>query len=139
MFDPITNDEEYQATLNELEDLIDLEPKLFTAESNKLEKLVKLIQDYERKYRNMNTTIWKFPITEIKEEQVIKMPEGAEILTIQNQYGMACLWAKVNPSNPLVDRKIYVYGTGQNVPEQVKNYIATVQYLNGSLIYHYFE
>ncbi len=86
----------------------------------------------------MNWTIWKFPI-ELIDEQDVKMPLGAEILTIQWQGSQLCLWAKVLPERDLVSRRIIVHGTGHPMPRHDARYIATVQAHGGALIFHAFD
>lgn len=40
--------------------------------------------------------IYKYPIETVDQQQV-KMPDGAQILTVQVQNGKPCLWAMVDP------------------------------------------
>lgn len=41
--------------------------------------------------------IWKFKLA-ITDIQEIKIPEGAELLSVAKQNGNLCLWAMVDPS-----------------------------------------
>lgn len=88
----------------------------------------------------MEQTIWKF---ELKNEgvQELKMPEGAEILTVQTQYEKPCLWALVNPDAEKVSRGFFIYGTGHPVPKEPypQKYIGTYQLSGGALVFHVFE
>jgi hypothetical protein len=84
--------------------------------------------------------IYKFNIE--PDEQVIALPEGAEILTAQVQHGEPKLWALVEPSAKDEARYIWVIGTGwhKEIPEGRKlDYISTFQLREGRLIYHVFE
>ncbi len=84
-------------------------------------------------------TIWKFQFN-TTDEVNIKMPLGAEILTVQMQNGYPCLWAVVNPKNSLVDRNFSIHGTGHPLPMRgVGNYIGTYQQAEGALVWHLFE
>lgn len=85
-------------------------------------------------------TIWKFPF-EIKDDIEIEMPSDAEILTVQMQGKVACLWAKVFDKSPGVVRKFQLFGTGQPMPtiEGKRKYIGTFQLLHGQLVFHLFE
>jgi hypothetical protein len=56
-------------------------------------------------------TIWKFPL-EVTDFQTIRMPKDAEILSVADQYGVVCVWAKVDSENELEDRTFYIAGTG---------------------------
>lgn len=81
-------------------------------------------------------TIWKFPL-EVIDEQRVEMPEGAEILCVQVQAGVPCLWAVVIPDAAKVKRTIAVYGTGH--PMKVKRadtYIGSFQLQGGFLVFH---
>lgn len=39
-------------------------------------------------------TIWKYPL-QVLDRQTLFMPPGAEILSLQTQFGNPCLWARV--------------------------------------------
>ncbi len=83
-------------------------------------------------------SIWKFPLQTI-DEQVIEVPVGAELLTVQIQNGEPCLWARVD-TNELVElRKIAIHGTGHELPDTTRKYIDTYQMAGDSLIFHVFE
>lgn len=86
----------------------------------------------------MKKTIWKFQFV-IDDEFIIEMPFKAEILTAQNQYGLNCLWAIVQPENGRETRKFRVYGTGHPFNHDGVNlkYISTIQ--DGPLVWHIFE
>jgi hypothetical protein len=79
------------------------------------------------------------------------MPAGAVILDIQHQkkasalfagtdgFGPICLWAMVDQYADEVTRRINVYGTGHEMREIEQKYISTVQFENGSLVFHFFD
>lgn len=82
-------------------------------------------------------TIWKYPL-EITDEQVVAMPNDAEILTVQMQGSELCLWAVVEDTNPKEPRTICIIGTGNPMPdERFLIYIGTAQM--GPLVWHVFE
>ena len=83
-------------------------------------------------------TIWKFTL-EIQDVQTIRMSIGAEILTVQIQYGKPCLWAVVDGSALKEPRFIQIYETGQAMIGMSwdRKYIATIQI--GQTVYHVFE
>lgn len=84
-------------------------------------------------------SIWKYPLSP-REIQDISMPEGAEILTVQNQNENICIWAKVDPNAPKVLRTFAVYGTGWDIVTNASmEYIGTVQLSRGEFVYHVFE
>ena len=72
--------------------------------------------------------IFKYEIT-ITDEQSIGLPTGAKILhSGLDPNGMPCIWAEVEPDNPIEMRKILVKGTGHPFNEDegmIINYIGT--------------
>lgn len=86
----------------------------------------------------MNRTIWKFDL-QVAGRQVVNVPNGAKLLTIQMQHGRPVLWAEVNPDEPHVaGREILCFGTGHPItPKQT--YLGTVQEMGGNLVWHFYE
>lgn len=83
--------------------------------------------------------IWKFSL-DIIDQQTIAMPLDAKILTVQMQMGGAQLWALCNENQTQTeDRSIAIYGTGNPMPEEPGEYIATFQGMGGALVWHAFE
>ncbi len=81
--------------------------------------------------------IWKYRMSDSR-EQLIQMPEGAEVLCVQLQREHPTLWALVNPLASLEERAILVVGTGWPMPLDSVRYIGTVYQANG-LVWHVFE
>ena len=83
--------------------------------------------------------IWKFPLN-YYDTNFISMPKGAKILSIQNQYEIACIWALIPDITSDTETRIFIiYGTG-HTHELIKgNYIGTYQLDNGNLVFHVFE
>ena len=71
--------------------------------------------------------------------QTVEMPEGAKILTVQMQGQTLCLWALVDvePELPKQNREIEIIGTGNQIIEAPRRYIATTQC--GPWVWHVFE
>ena len=71
----------------------------------------------------------------------LNLPEGAKILTVQEQHGGAQVWALVNPDNPTETRNFRLAGTGHPIKESpdTLNYIGTFQLAGGNFIGHVFE
>lgn len=83
----------------------------------------------------MAKQIWKYSL-----ENVIEMPKGAEILTIDIQNGQlfnAQMWVKVDTENEVEKRMFEVIGTGQNFDDTNRKYIGTYQ--DGPFVWHVFE
>ena len=83
-------------------------------------------------------TIHKYPL-QTCDEQVIEMPVGAEILCVQVQNGVACLWASVETTFGLSGVRIYTFGTGHPLPAAELRYVGTYQLDGGSLVFHVYE
>lgn len=85
-------------------------------------------------------TIWKYKL-EIAGTQVVSMPVGAQILSVQLQHGTPFLWAMVNPDNKERSRIIRTFGTGEPISEEdeiYSQYVGTYQGNAGFLIFHVF-
>ena len=78
--------------------------------------------------------IWKY-ILLTQDEQIISMPHGAEILTVQMQH------ARVDPDNEPTDFVIITHGTGHPISYTTGSYIGTYQLDldNGLLVFHVFN
>ena len=91
-------------------------------------------------------TIYKYELSVI-DFQIIDMPKGAEILSVQIQpsaFGgdsdRLFLWVKIDTSNELEPKRIRIFGTGNPMEyEHELNFIGTVQMNNYSLVWHVFE
>mgnify|MGYP003452762052 FL=1 len=87
----------------------------------------------------MSNVIWKFGL-EVKDIQFLAVPTGAKFLDAQMQNGNLQLWALCDNSKPLIEkRKIAIYGTGNPVPSNSGEHIATFQMSDGNLVFHVFE
>ena len=83
--------------------------------------------------------IYKYPI-EITDNQIVEMPVGAKILTVQIQNGVPCIWAMVDPEAEKEKVHIRVHGTGHNVPDSDRlEYINSIQMRGGVLVFHVFK
>lgn len=80
--------------------------------------------------------IWKWDLR-IDDLQIIDMPLGAEILTVQTQGGQPRLWAACDETAPLRPRRIAMHETGHPINEHPGIYIATFQ--AGEFVLHVFE
>ena len=86
-------------------------------------------------------TIWKYELTLTNLRNGIKIPHEGKILDIQEQNGVPCMWVLLDSDETRMDT-LEVYGTGLEMPNSYhtlqKKYIATVQYLDGKLVFHLF-
>lgn len=89
----------------------------------------------------MNKTIWKFQL-EKTNSQMIQMPVNSQILSVQTQNEIPCIWALVDPTEIKEKRFIEVFGTGHDLHYEIgvsRNYLGTYQLQSGSLVFHVFE
>lgn len=86
----------------------------------------------------MAKAIYKYELV-ITDRQVISIPEGSSILTVQMQNGRPCMWVLVEVDREPVDRIITCYGTGNPIKSHPGAYIGTVQSNGGSLVWHFFN
>ena len=77
-----------------------------------------------------------------KDMQLVAMPAGAEILTVQAQRDTPCIWALVDVDSPPATRMIETFGTGHEVYEDMgvdRKCLGTYQLRGGALVFHVFE
>lgn len=87
----------------------------------------------------MKKTIWKFAMN-VDDNCHITMPKDAEILSIQTQNGIPCLWALVNPEAEKEVRNFEMFGTGHNIACNIeRKFIGTFQIDRLGLVFHLFE
>jgi hypothetical protein len=83
-------------------------------------------------------SIWKFPLSgELCD--LIEMPKGAVILSVQTQRGEICIWALVDPNAETEKRLFVAVGTGRSINLSTGSYIGTVQTSGGSFVWHVFD
>lgn len=85
--------------------------------------------------------IWKFPL-QCADKNVVEMPRGSQVLCVQNQNEVPCLWAlvpDVTPECVTVARTFTIYGTGHQHELISGGYVGTFQLRGGSLVFHVFE
>ena len=68
----------------------------------------------------------------------IRMPAGAEVLSVAFQGEKFCLWVKVNPDAETELRSFVACGTGHKIPSGELKFIGTGHMDNG-LVFHAFE
>lgn len=82
--------------------------------------------------------VWKF---ELRPFKPLLMPGFAKILSVGQQDGTPYLWALVNPSEPLVERRVLVLGTGHDASEVGYNreFLGTITGVEGGLVLHVWD
>jgi len=90
--------------------------------------------------QNWPQTIWKFPIKSIGND-ALEMPLGASVLTVQVQNEIPVIWARVDPEQPKVRRRVWIAVTGGRIELPViedSDYIGTFQLHDGRFVGHVF-
>lgn len=82
-------------------------------------------------------TIHKLELCDL--DNRVDMPQGAVILSAQEQRGAICVWYLCDPSQPPTTRRIRVSGTGWDLHSPPGRFIGTVQTDGGNLVWHIFE
>lgn len=85
--------------------------------------------------------VFKYDIA-ITDYQTIEMPQGAELLKVDNQNGRIELWALVDPNAETEKRKFRLAGTGHKITDEEASklrYVGTCILAGGGLVFHLFE
>lgn len=89
--------------------------------------------------------IFKYQL-KLQDEQILLLPKGAEILTVQTQTyrtginELVWLWAIVDEKETdMEERHLYLFFTGLEFNLELHTYIGTFQIHFGKLIFHLFE
>lgn len=86
-------------------------------------------------------TIHKYTLGRVQNDQVIHMPEGAEVLTVAAQRNDAVVWARVDTLKGFTRRVFRLIGTGHDASAEVGElrYISTFMVDEGTIVVHAFE
>jgi len=82
--------------------------------------------------------IWKWVIG-ISDELTLMMPIGAKLLDVQMQADQCYIWALCDQNAEKEPRHLAIYGTGNPMPDDPGEYVATFQMHGGALVFHAFE
>lgn len=84
-------------------------------------------------------SIWKYEL-KVVDQQSIKMPVGAEMLTVKVQNNVPCLYCMVDIDNEREFRGIRTFGTGHNsIENEIMSYVGTYQLPEHGLVFHVFD
>lgn len=85
-------------------------------------------------------TIYKYQL-QITDMQSLKIPANGEILSLQIQHEVPCLWVEVDTNSPDEERNFQFIGTGHPIdPSGAERcFIGNVQLNAGLLVFHLFE
>lgn len=82
-------------------------------------------------------SIFKYVLARVP-RQILTLPDGAQILSVDRQFENLVLWAAVDPERPVVRRVFHTALTGEDVPDNGEH-LATVKFNDGAFIVHVFE
>ena len=86
--------------------------------------------------------IWKYPLDGPMIFQTIEMPIDAQILCVQVQNSIPCIWAAVNTTNSKVKRVFVLVPTGHKFSYSQRDrmqYLGTIQTNEGQYVWHLME
>ena len=87
----------------------------------------------------MNNTIYKYPL-DVTDKTQLDLPINAEILCVQVQRNVPCLWALVNTNERILETvTIETFGSGHPYTDGKRKYIGTYQLYNGEFVGHVFQ
>lgn len=93
-------------------------------------------------HKQPNKVIYKYPL-QLTDAQELRLPEGAEILSVGISEGQVVVWAHVNPSNTECYVPITIAGTGNplEIVQGETKFLGTVIQTGqwGNLVWHVFE
>lgn len=89
----------------------------------------------------MNHVIFKYPLAP---NGRTSMPANAQILSVGVQGENVVCWARVDPTAPLVRRRLVAVPTGSAAPDATHNFCGTVQFTDRDkveygLVFHIFD
>lgn len=87
--------------------------------------------------------IWKYPLNTV-DEQIVRLPKGAILLTVATIHDNVCMYALVDPNEQVCEpRIIRLYGTGHELKEDdttvSHRYLGSCITMGGALVWHVFE
>ncbi len=86
----------------------------------------------------MAESVWKYELPMVGDFD-LQLPEGAEIIHVEEQGPKPCLWARVDINAPLEARRLCIRGTGHPFNGGEGDHIRSFFVSGGSLVFHLFE
>jgi hypothetical protein len=85
----------------------------------------------------LSLKVWKYELS-LTDSQILSIPFGAKILSVQVQHGKPMLWALVETDNSTDDYIIRTVATGDLMNFAPKQFLGTIQLACGDLVFHIF-
>jgi len=73
---------------------------------------------------------------------ILEIPLGFEVLTVDEQHGKICLWAEVETKNEKHTESFTVFGTGHEIESNSgigHSYLGTVRFKHMNLVWHVYK
>jgi nitrite reductase/ring-hydroxylating ferredoxin subunit len=86
----------------------------------------------------MSRTVFKYAL-DLTDDQLVRMPTGAEVIHVNEQDGNLCIWVTVDPHAPMERRRFFVHGTGHEVNCMASRHIGSAHLHGGKIVLHVFE
>ena len=84
-------------------------------------------------------TIWKYQL-DVDDEQSLEIPKGAQLLKIEAQHDVPCLWALVESQEETETIRLLTFGTGHNASGTSElTYLGSYQLRSGNFVGHVFR
>lgn len=77
-------------------------------------------------------TVYKYPF-EIGDVVTLTLPRDFEVVLVECQEGVPCLWARIDTSKPLYNTKFLLTGTGHPVP---RSFAHVASFQHGPFVWH---
>lgn len=89
----------------------------------------------------MKKVIWKYELG--IGETILKVPKDGDIIYLNNQNEIPCLWILVDPKEELITRIFKVVGTGEEIDcgnnSDFPLFVGSFQIVSASFVGHIFE
>jgi len=82
-------------------------------------------------------TIWKYTL-DVTTLQLIEIPSDFEVLSVQCQNNVPCVWIIVDPDSEKIGRLFEIKGTGHELEDKKRTFLGTFQTEVFDLVFHVF-
>jgi hypothetical protein len=82
--------------------------------------------------------VLKYQIPQVCGVTTVKMPSGSKVISAINQFGVTTVYAIVPSPSKVVERVFTTVMTGEDLPDDIGDFIGTVEFSGGSFILHVF-
>lgn len=84
-------------------------------------------------------TIWKYELTPNR-LQSVSIPHNGQILAVKaNANNVPMLWVLVDPEMPVQERRLGIFTTNTELPDNPGQYVGSFTLYEGSLEFHVFD